>query len=124
MGSIGGVLVLTCFLKFQDLLNGDELLKIIVSIMALFTTFGGSYLGAKISGENAIKLSKKENMINNLRGNLKTTSNLLDDFKKQGLRKELENLLNNYKFEHSVELNEYKINFDKFKKNIKVLLSK
>lgn len=62
-GSIGGVLVLTCFLNFQNLLEGKELLKIIISILALFTTFGGAYLGAKISGENALHNIKRQNYI-------------------------------------------------------------
>ncbi|MES3642360.1 hypothetical protein ABFV69_11485 [Staphylococcus saprophyticus] len=32
---------------------------IAISFVGIFATFGGAYLGAKISGENASKLSKK-----------------------------------------------------------------
>ncbi|MBM0753094.1 hypothetical protein QJ771_09330 [Staphylococcus epidermidis] len=36
--------------------NVKEILQIIISIVGLFATFGGAYLGAKISGDNARKL--------------------------------------------------------------------
>ena len=39
--------------NFED---KKEFIKIVTSIVGLFTTFGGAYLGAKISGDNARNL--------------------------------------------------------------------
>lgn len=44
--------------ELSDFKNAKDTLTIIISIIALFTTFGGAYLGAKISGDNARKLDR------------------------------------------------------------------
>lgn len=40
--------------------------SIAISFVGVFATFGGAYLGAKISGDNARKLAKNESMISDL----------------------------------------------------------
>lgn len=49
--------------ELSDFKNAKDTLKILISIIGLFTTFGGAYLGAKISGNNAIKLEDKKRML-------------------------------------------------------------
>mgnify|MGYP007039848905 CR=1 FL=1 len=49
--------------KITHFKNAKDTLKILISIIGLFTTFGGAYLGAKISGNNAIKLEDKKRML-------------------------------------------------------------
>lgn len=41
-----------------------EIIKVCISLAAVFATFGGAYLGAKISGQDAIKLSNQQLLIN------------------------------------------------------------
>ncbi|MEN2033261.1 hypothetical protein [Staphylococcus hominis] len=94
-GSIGGVLVLICFLKFQGLLEGSELLKIIISTIALFTTFGGAYFGAKISGENSLKLAKKQLIMEDLKEHSKNDRKVLNDIN-EPVTSELIQNVNNY----------------------------
>lgn len=62
------VLILMFIKSFQTLggfnfnsfssLSMDKRITIILSFWGLFATFGGAYLGAKVSGENAIKINK------------------------------------------------------------------
>ncbi|PTF57046.1 hypothetical protein [Staphylococcus chromogenes] len=62
VGAIGGVIAVTLILLLQYFLNWIEGLKITISILALFCTFLGAYLGAKISGDNARTLEiEKQN---------------------------------------------------------------
>ena len=94
-GSIGGVLVLICFLKFQSLLEGSELLKIIISTIALFTTFGGAYFGAKISGENSLELAKKQLIMEDLKEHSKNDRKVLNDINETVTSDLIQNV-NNY----------------------------
>ncbi|NHA36805.1 hypothetical protein C1O33_08600 [Staphylococcus schleiferi] len=56
VGAIGGVIVVALILLLQHAMNWIESLNIVISILALFCTFLGAYLGAKISGDNARNL--------------------------------------------------------------------
>ncbi|MEB7693443.1 hypothetical protein [Staphylococcus epidermidis] len=58
-----------------------DCLMISISFLGLFATFGGAYLGAKISGNNALKLSNRELFIKNT----KELFNLISDYKKSSL---------------------------------------
>ncbi|MEK4843494.1 hypothetical protein [Staphylococcus sp. FSL W8-0271] len=58
IGVVIAVLIV-CYLVIDALIgfkNIKEVIPIIISIFGLFATFGGAYLGAKISGDNARKL--------------------------------------------------------------------
>lgn len=56
----------------------DKLI-IFISFVGLFATFGGAYLGAKISGNNALKLSNRELFIKST----KELFDLISDYKKR-----------------------------------------
>ncbi|MBF2777849.1 hypothetical protein QI089_09435 [Staphylococcus saprophyticus] len=60
--------------------NVKEILQIIISIVGLFATFGGAYLGAKVSGENASQIAKKERIISSVMNNLEFNKDILNDF--------------------------------------------
>lgn len=59
-GIIGSSIMIFIVYNYE---NKKEFIKITISIVGLFTTFGGAYLGAKISGNNAIKLEDKKRML-------------------------------------------------------------
>ncbi|MGW7928733.1 hypothetical protein BU121_12735 [Staphylococcus xylosus] len=44
--------------------SSNRSLEISIALFAMFATFGGAYLGAKISGQDAIKLSNQQLLIN------------------------------------------------------------
>lgn len=86
-GIIGSSIMMFIIYNYE---NEKEFIKITISIVGLFTTFGGAYLGAKISGNNAIKLEDKKRMLEyekesyNLRGEIskfirKNNENLAND---------------------------------------------
>lgn len=76
-----------------------------ISFVGVFATFGGAYLGAKISGENANNLSKKENMINDLRSTLHNNNRILDEFNYKELPINLDLLLNTRSFNNVLDVN-------------------
>ncbi|MDW4397457.1 hypothetical protein QI036_01650 [Staphylococcus saprophyticus] len=62
IGVVIAVLIV-CYLVIDALIgfkNIKEVIPIIISIFGLFATFGGAYLGAKISGDNARELYEKQ----------------------------------------------------------------
>lgn len=62
IGVVIAVLIV-CYLVIDiliDFKNAKEVLPIIISIFGLFATFGGAYLGAKISGDKAREQSQVE----------------------------------------------------------------
>lgn len=63
---------------------------IAISFIGVFATFGGAYLGAKISGENASKLAKKESMINDLNRTMESNNKVLESFNTKGLKRNLD----------------------------------
>ncbi|PAL08904.1 hypothetical protein B8W90_08210 [Staphylococcus hominis] len=69
--------------KITHFKNAKDTLKILISIIGLFTTFGGAYLGAYLSGNNAIKQYKFQEK----REAYKDILSLLDDINK--VRKEI-----------------------------------
>lgn len=86
-GIIGSSIMIFIIYNFED---KKEFIKIVISIVGLFTTFGGAYIGAKISGDNAIKLDDKKRKLEyakesyNLRGEIskfirKNNENLAND---------------------------------------------
>lgn len=90
---------------------------IAISFVGIFATFGGAYLGAKISGENASKLAKRESMINDLRNTLQYNNKILDKFNREGLSFELEIYLSDRNFNNVLDLNGYHIKFMELKSN-------
>ncbi|MDY3696926.1 hypothetical protein [Staphylococcus hyicus] len=91
VGAIGGVIAVVLILLLQHAMNWVESLKIIISILALFCTFLGAYLGAMISGDNALKLQKREIKQNYLIKNYK----MLISLDEKGL-KDVKNNLKKY----------------------------
>ncbi|OHP57888.1 hypothetical protein HMPREF2627_09730 [Staphylococcus sp. HMSC061F10] len=77
--------------ELSDFKNAKDTLTIFISIIGLFATFGGAYLGAKISGDNArknmytqLKSQQKENKknerFNRKRLNVEMKNNMLNDY--------------------------------------------
>lgn len=64
--------------------------SIAISFVGIFATFGGAFLGAKISGDNALKLSNRELFIKNT----KELFDLISDYKKR-LLNTLQEIQNN-----------------------------
>lgn len=86
---------------------------IAISFIGIFATFSGAYLGAKISGENASKLAKKENMINDLRNTLQHNNRILDEFNNHWLNFELETRLSERNFNNALDIKAYYTSFFK-----------
>lgn len=62
IGVVIAVLIV-CYLVIDALIgfkNIKEVIPIIISIIGLFATFGGAYLGAKIAGDNARNIYEKQ----------------------------------------------------------------
>lgn len=66
--------------------------SIAISFVGVFATFGGAYFGAKISGNNARKLAKKESMISDLNRTYEYNYIVLEEFNNSLLRKEIDYL--------------------------------
>lgn len=95
--------------------NKLEAYTIAISFIGIFATFGGAYLGAKISGENASKLAKKESMINDLNRTIKSNNKVLEDFKNKGLKQKLDFYSNKNDLKNTFDVNNFIINFFEFK---------
>lgn len=88
--------------------------SIAISFIGIFATFGGAYLGAKISGDNAVKLAKKESMINDLRNTIEYSNKVLDKFNDEGLKKNWYVVAKN-KIRWFLDWNNYLNNFETYK---------
>ncbi|WP_182477794.1 YrzE family protein [Mammaliicoccus sciuri] len=97
--------------------NKLEAYTIAISFIGIFATFGGAYLGAKISGENASKLAKKESMINDLNRTMKSNNKVLEDFKNKGLKQKLDFYSNKNDLKNTFDVNNFIINFFEFKED-------
>lgn len=64
--SILMIVIVTTLLVHFSPLKFEESLKISISFTALFATFGGAYIGAKISGDRARETQKEQLRIKNL----------------------------------------------------------
>lgn len=63
---IGSATIIFCLAAIMQNIFNMELkdsLSLIIAFIGIFTTFGGAYLGAKISGENALHNIKRQNYI-------------------------------------------------------------
>lgn len=78
VGAIGGVIAVTLILLFQYFFNWIEGLKITISILALFCTFLGAFLGAKITGDNARELFAKDIKLRDIENHLSSNLNVLE----------------------------------------------
>lgn len=88
---------------------------IAISFIGIFATFGGAYLGAKISGENASKLAKRESMINDLNRTMESNNKVLENFKIKGLKRALDMYTNKSDLENTFDVNNFIINYFVFK---------
>lgn len=88
---------------------------IAISFVGIFATFGGAYLGAKISGENASKLAKRESMINDLNRTMESNNKVLGSFNTIGLKRNLDFYLNKNDLKNTFDVNNFIINFFDFK---------
>ncbi|MHD0398306.1 hypothetical protein ACY2DA_10720 [Staphylococcus simulans] len=100
-------------------------LTISISFVSIFATFGGAYLGAKISGENASKLAKKESMINDLRKTLEFNNKVLDEFNKgsMSIRNRFDYYLSDISINNILEFNNYYIKFMEAKSDFDYFLN-
>lgn len=84
------IILITLFSIIYTLVIGNMLdekkhipsIQTYISFINIFATFGGAYLGAKISGENASKLLKKELKTSILMDNREENIEFLDRFEK------------------------------------------
>ena len=104
-GIIGSSIMIFIVYNYE---NKKEFIKITISIVGLFTTFGGAYLGAKISGNNAIKLAKKERLIDDMMINNQSNKNFLRKIRSTYLINRLDNSLINKIIKNSYDLNNYR----------------
>lgn len=81
--------------------DGRESFVAAITFFSVFATFGGAYLGAKISGESALKLKEKELYFLSKKEYIENNSKMLVDLEKNGfnlcktdLQKMIENLSN------------------------------
>ena len=88
---------------------------IAISFVGIFATFGGAYLGAKISGENASKLAKRESMINDLNRTMESNNKVLESFNTKGLKRNLDFYSNKNDLKNTFDVNNFIINFFDFK---------
>lgn len=88
---------------------------IAISFVGIFATFGGAYLGAKISGENATKLAKRESMINDLNRTMESNNKVLESFNTKGLKRNLDFYSNKNDLKNTFDVNNFMINFFDFK---------
>ncbi|MDW3865551.1 hypothetical protein [Staphylococcus saprophyticus] len=86
LGAIGGIgiTVLLYILGFFDK-KGLEIIKVCISLAAVFATFGGAYWGAKISGDNALKLKEKEINYERKKEYITDHHKMLSDLESKGL---------------------------------------
>ncbi|KSZ60877.1 hypothetical protein RES1_11785 [Staphylococcus epidermidis] len=70
------------FLNIIFKLEIKERLTLSLSFAAIFATFGGAYLGAKVSSDNAVKLNKSQMIMEDLKENSTTNKDLINKFKK------------------------------------------
>lgn len=108
VGVIGGITVMLFGLILRNNIEVIEIIKIVLSITALFSTFGGAYLGAKISGNNAIKLAKNERLIEDMMINNQGNKNFLRKIRSIYLINRLDNSLINKIIKNSYDLNNYR----------------
>ncbi|MEW4603630.1 hypothetical protein [Staphylococcus hominis] len=67
---IGSATIIFCLATIMQNLFNMELkdsLSIVIAFIGIFATFGGAYLGAKISGDNAVNLAKKQSVIEDIK---------------------------------------------------------
>ncbi|WP_436864287.1 hypothetical protein [Mammaliicoccus sciuri] len=80
LGIVAFILFFGFFLSNIDPDNKLEAYTLAISFVGIFATFGGAYLGAKISGENASQIAKKERIISSVMNNLEFNKDILNDF--------------------------------------------
>lgn len=86
------LLVLIYYVNWSMGNNIDfDKLNLLISFIGLFSTFGGAYLGAKISGNNAISLTREERKYDNSK-NILTSLRALERIKERLLEKIRENI--------------------------------
>lgn len=111
------------FNKFSN--DGRESFIAAVTFFGIFATFGGAYLGAKISGDNTLKLAKKERLIDDLIKTSENNSEFLRKNKFLRLKKQLDTCFIDKKIKNGWDLNKYRrslinleLNFNDLFRNI------
>ncbi|MDW8799351.1 hypothetical protein [Staphylococcus pseudoxylosus] len=97
--------------------NKLEGYTIAISFIGIFATFGGAYLGAKISGENASKLAKRESMINDLNRTMQSNNKVLESFNTKGLKRNLDFYSRKNDLENTFDVNNFMIQFLMFQED-------
>lgn len=94
------------FNKFSS--DGRESFIAAITFFGIFATFGGAYLGAKKSGDNTLKLAKKERLIDDLIKTSESNSEFLRKNKFLMLKKQLDTCFIDNKIENGWDLNKYR----------------
>lgn len=102
--------------------DGRESFVAAITFFSIFATFGGAYLGAKISGDNTLKLAKKERLIDDLIKTSENNSEFLRKNKFLRLKKQLDTCFIDKKIENSWDLNKYRRNLINLERNFNDLL--
>lgn len=98
-GMVGATIILVIFYLIGIFDSSNlEGIKISLTFLAMFATFGGAYIGAEISGKNASEIAKKERIISSIMNNLSFNYHILSDFNSE-IRTELEEILKTRKLE-------------------------
>ncbi|MBF2323512.1 hypothetical protein [Staphylococcus epidermidis] len=110
------------FNKFSN--DGRESFIAAITFFSIFATFGGAYLGAKMSGDNTLKLAKKERLIDDLIKTSENNSEFLRKNKFLRLKKQLDTCFIDKKIKNGWDLNKYRrslinleLNFNDLLKN-------
>lgn len=79
---VGSATIIFCLAAIMQNIFNMELkdsLSLIIAFIGIFTTFGGAYLGAKISGDNAINLAKRQTIMEDLKVHSKGNRKILQE---------------------------------------------
>lgn len=95
LGAIGGIGIMILFyiLSFPNE-KSLEVIKVCISFIAIFATFGGAYLGAKISGEKASNIARNQMIMEDLKMYSINNRKFLNDFD-ETINKDLINEVHN-----------------------------
>ncbi|PTG40503.1 hypothetical protein BUY24_10135, partial [Staphylococcus cohnii] len=98
--------------------NKLEGYTIAISFIGIFATFGGAYLGAKISGENASKIANNQMIMDDLKTYSINNRNFLKDFDENIDKVLIKKIHNKRELEKAVELQNYKLSIDELNRKV------
>lgn len=117
---IGSATIIFCLATIMQNIFNMELkdsFSIVIAFIGIFATFGGAYVGAKISGDNAIKISKNQMIMEDLKNKQTENKKSIEKFEK------VANFTNNVeKIENISQVIEYNIAIDLLRRELTRLI--